>query len=156
MLFKEVHVGPIGPSELSVPSSTWEDWIFAESQRRYFCVFYHYLVRFLISLFRLANLWFLIGCVICVKTGIPCDPSQTFRFLSLPSLKSLWEAPTQSAWEVEYEASHDLQMSGLVTVGDLIDVQKSVYSPRNAQKLDTWNAGIDNLGSLLNLVSGIV
>ena len=47
-------------------------------------------------------------------------------------------------------------MSGLVTLGDLIDAQKSGYMLSNAQKLDKWNAGVDNLGSLLNLVGTTV
>jgi hypothetical protein len=33
--FKMVCGECLGQSELSLPSSTWEDWIFAESQRRY-------------------------------------------------------------------------------------------------------------------------
>ncbi len=105
---------------------------------------------------RLSSLWFLIGCVICVKTGITCDPSLSYRDLPLPGLKSLWEATSQSAWELEYEASRDLQASGLETLGNLIDAQKSSHSTSNAQKLDKWNAGVDNLGSLLNLVGTMV
>jgi hypothetical protein len=94
--------------------------------------------------------------VICVKTGITLDPSESYRFIPLPSLKSLWEAPSHYVWEKEYEASHTLQTSGLATLGDLIDAHKSGYSQRNAQKLDVWNAGVDNLGSLLNLVGNMV
>jgi hypothetical protein len=41
--FKDTSDGPVGQSELSNPSSTWEDWIFAESQRRY--TFYFISVR---------------------------------------------------------------------------------------------------------------
>lgn len=137
-LAKHTTIAPINYGDLSNPRSSWEDWIFAESQR------------------RLANLWFLIGCVICVKTGLVCDASQSYRTLLLPSPKSLWEAPTQSAWESEYEASRILQTSGLVTLGDLIDVQQSDFLPSNAQKLDKWNAGVDNLGTLLNLVSTMI
>ncbi|RDW74921.1 hypothetical protein BP6252_06063 [Coleophoma cylindrospora] len=133
-----IYLNSSTQTELSHPSLNWEDWIFAESQR------------------RLVNLWFLIGCVICVKTGISCDPSLSYRNIPLPSLKSLWEAPTHSAWESEYGASHMLQASGLANLGDLIDAQQSGHLPLNAQKLDIWNAGIDNLGSLLNLVSTMV
>ena len=49
-----------------------------------------------------------------------------------------------------------LQVSGLVTLGDLIDLQRAAYTPLNARKLDLWNAGIDNLGSLLNLVGTMI
>jgi hypothetical protein len=105
---------------------------------------------------RLAHLWFLIGCVICIKSGIPCDPSQSSRSLALPALKSLWEAPSQAVWELEYEASLNLRANGLATLGDLIDAQKSAFLPANAQKMDKWNTGIDGLGSLLNLVGTMV
>lgn len=92
------------------------------------------------------------GCAICVRTGLPCDPTQKCRCLPLPAPKSLWEAPTRSAWEYEYEANRMLLLSGVVTLGDLVDLQRSDYTPANARKLDIWNAGVDNLGSLLNLV----
>lgn len=110
----------------------------------------------LIETFRLSDLWFLVGCVVCVKNGYTCDTSKSYRHLPLPCPKSLWEAPTHSAWESEYEASHSSQMSGLGTLGDLIDIQQSDNTPSNARKLDIWNAGVDNLGSLLNLVSAMV
>lgn len=47
-------------------------------------------------------------------------------------------------------------MSGLITLGDLIDAQRSEYAPANANKMDSWNAGADNLGTLLNLVNAMV
>lgn len=88
----------------------------------------------------------------CVKNGDVCDASRSYRTLPLPSPKALWEAHTQSAWESEYEACCIFQTSGLVTLGDLIDAQRSDYTPSNARKLDKWNAEVDNLGCLLNLV----
>ena len=91
----------------------------------------------------------------CVKNGNVCDTSQSYRNILLPCPKSLWEAPTQSAWESEYEACRIAQTGGLVTLGDLIDAQQSDYTPSNARKLDRWNAGADNLGCLLNLVGGM-
>ncbi|KIW67837.1 hypothetical protein PV04_07061 [Phialophora macrospora] len=125
-------------SELANPSHTWEDWIFAESRR------------------RLSSLWLLIGCVVCVKTGVACDPSGSYRSIPLPGPKSLWEASTQSAWELEYEASRMLHVRGPVTLGDLVALQRSAYTPSNAGKLDVWNARVDNLGSLLNLVHTMI
>ncbi|EXJ79568.1 hypothetical protein A1O3_07847 [Capronia epimyces CBS 606.96] len=132
--FKSMCGGHACGNELSSPSLTWEDWIFAESRR------------------RLTNLWFLMSCAVCVKNGVSCDASQSYRSLPLPSSKSLWEAPTQSAWEAEYKGSRIFHHSGMVTLGDLLDVQQAPYMPSNIRKLDLWNAGIDNLGSLLNLV----
>jgi hypothetical protein len=105
---------------------------------------------------RFSLLWFLVGCAACNKTGTACDPSGSYRSIPLPSPKSLWEASSQSAWESECEASRMLQLSGLVTMGDLIDVQTARHTPSNARKLDLWNAGVDNLSSLLNLVVTMV
>lgn len=138
MHFKSQCGGSLNESELSTPSNSWEEWIFAESRR------------------RLANLWLLVGFVVCVKRGVPCDPSESYRNVPLPGPKSLWEASTPSCWEMEYEASRMLHFSGLVTLGDLVDLQRSEYTPSNARKLDMWNAGVDNLGSLLNLVGSMV
>jgi hypothetical protein len=105
----------------------------------------------------MASLWFLFGCVVCVRTGNKCgDPAQTYRDILLPSPKSLWEARTRSAWQSEYDAYRILQVGSLVTLGDLIDAQQSRYTLANAQKLDRWNAGVDTLGSLLNLVGTMV
>ena len=101
---------------------------------------------------RFANLWLLVGCVVCVKNGNVWTASPSYRNLRLPSPKTLWEAPTPPAWEAEYEACRLYQSGGLATLGDLIDAQRSDYTPSNAQRLDRWNAGVDNLGCLLNLV----
>jgi hypothetical protein len=84
------------------------------------------------------------------------DASQSYRSLQLPSPKSVWEAKSQGAWEMECEATRAFQMSGLVTLGDLIDAQQCDYTSSEARKLDEWNARVDNLGSLLNLVGGMV
>jgi hypothetical protein len=35
MCFKTLCGGSLNDSEIDVPSSTWEEWIFAESRRRY-------------------------------------------------------------------------------------------------------------------------
>lgn len=84
------------------------------------------------------------------------DTAQSYLNLQLPCSRSLWEAPTHVAWESERETIRTFQMSGLVTLGDLISAQQSEYTTSNANKLDSWNAGIDNLGTLLNLVGAMV
>ena len=104
---------------------------------------------------RFASLWLLVGYVVCVKNGNVWDASQGYRCLPLPSPKTVWEARTQSIWEAEYEACRCARTNGLVTLGDLIDAQQSAYTPYNARKLDIWNAGVDNLGCLLNLVGSM-
>jgi hypothetical protein len=100
-------------------------------------------------------LWFLLGCVVCVKTGIVCDPSQSYRHIPLPSSKYLWEAPTQAAWEKEQEAYRMLP-GELLTLGDLMDAQSNGFSPPHSHRLDKWNAGVDGVGVLLNLARNMV
>ncbi|KAF2151445.1 hypothetical protein K461DRAFT_295500 [Myriangium duriaei CBS 260.36] len=134
LAFKKKYIQPENISGVVKHSQTWEDWIFDESQR------------------RLQHLWFLIGCAICVKAGVVCDPHETCRDLMLPGPRALWETSTQPSWEAELELSRPLQASGLVTLGDLIDAQTSSHLLFSGQKLDKWNSGIDTLGSLLNLV----
>ena len=90
-----------------------------------------------------------------MKNGNALDGSQSYKTLPLPSPKSLWEAPTQLVWESEYEAARKYQSCGLNTLGDLIDAQRADYTPSNAQELDRWNAGVDNLGCLLNLIGSM-
>ncbi|KAJ9621115.1 hypothetical protein H2204_012009 [Knufia peltigerae] len=137
--FKGMFGGHGSESELTNPSLCWEDWIFAESRR------------------RMTILWLLIGCAACVKTGGVCDSSGSTRSMALPGPKPVWEATSQTTWETEYAASRMLQMDGLVTVGDLVDTQHSARDDSvSARKLDCWNAGIDNAGSLVNLIGSMV
>ncbi|KIV78005.1 hypothetical protein PV11_09773 [Exophiala sideris] len=138
LLFKTTSCGTVADGALRGISASWKEWIFDESR------------------LRLAHLWFLIGCVVCIKTGNIYDRSQSYRSLQLPSPKCVWEANTEAAWGMERDATRTCQMSGLATLGNLIDAQKSADESLNAKKLDEWNAGADKLGSLLNLVGAVV
>lgn len=101
-------------------------------------------------------IWFLLDRIISVSTGIPCGSSQAFRDLPLPCTKTLWEARTYSGWESEYVAVYSNSAPRLHRFGDLIDANKGVEEPFDLQLIDTWNAGIDNLGGLVNLALAMV
>jgi len=77
------------------------------------------------------------------------------EFLSFPLCcnKVLWEAPSEAAWEEEYDFSTG-KMEGvqLRTLGDLRDVQAS-GKLSNVDVLDEWNAGVDGLGMLLTVAT---
>ena len=154
-MFKQIGGGCSNSNEMSSAKIIWEDWIFAESQRRYYLIASLYANTTEVRPHRFANLWLLVGVAVCTKNGNICDASQSYKTLPLPGPKSLWEAPTQFAWESEYEACHVFQPNGLGTLGDLIDAQQSASIPANARKLDKWNAGADTLGCLLNLVGSM-
>lgn len=107
-------------------------------------------------LLRVACLWFLVDRVVCVKTGTPCETTQSFRALPLPSHKSLWEANTHSVWQSEYDAWCTMHSRGLSRFGDLIDAHKLAGDMANARRLDVWNAGADSLGILLNIATAMI
>ncbi|KAH8674627.1 hypothetical protein BGZ60DRAFT_404421 [Tricladium varicosporioides] len=136
--FKCIFHEPFSLTEDEKPSSNWDDWVFAESRRRVSC------------------LWFLIGRIVSIRTGIQCDAVHAFRVIPLPSPKSVWEARHASEWESERDHVCRNLNHGMTTFGDLIDAHRGVLQPSNARRLDIWNAGADNLSSLLNLAVAMV
>ena len=137
--FMKICEEPFCIPETWSPGSTWKDWVFAESRRRTACA------------------WFLIRCVVCVKTGIPCDATENFRTLPLACSKTLWEASTHDAWVSEYHVyGATAPVARLDTFGSLIESQKQWKEPAHARKLDVWNAQVDKLGSLLNAAVSMV
>jgi hypothetical protein len=104
----------------------------------------------------MAIIWFLTDRCVSVRTGIPCDATEGFRDLPLPCPKALWEAQSRDAWASEYGAVYCDKEPRLSRFGDLVDAH-SKYGDASAMKMiDKWNAGIDNLGSLLNLAVFLV
>jgi hypothetical protein len=135
---------------------TWEDWIFAESRRRYeFTSAIFWPNDSLIAPFcRVACLWFLTSRVASIKARIECNSLAGFREMSLPSSKVLWEASSSSLWEFEYELDALEKPSRVSTIGELIAAQQRPNGYTDA-RLDAWNAGIDELGLLLNLTTAM-
>lgn len=72
--------------------------------------------------------------------------------LALPAPKTLWEARSRPSWQEKFE----LRSNYFWTFGDLIDAHKQPYELTSAQRLNSWNAGTDNLGSLLNIATGMM
>lgn len=104
----------------------------------------------------MAIIWFLLDRIVSVSTGISCGASQSFRDLPLPCTKTLWEARTYSSWETEYVTVYSNTTPRLHRFGDIIDANKGLEDPFNLHLIDTWNAGIDDLGGLLNLALAMV
>ncbi|EED19840.1 conserved hypothetical protein [Talaromyces stipitatus ATCC 10500] len=129
---------PFCQDERLYPSSSWEDWVFAESKR------------------RTALVWFLIAQTIHIKTGVSCETISGFQDLPLCSPKSLWEAKTRSAWQAEYEMYQSMPRNGPDVFGDLIDACKQSDTGSGRLKLDTWNANADNLGIILSMSAAMM
>ncbi|CAI6088015.1 unnamed protein product [Clonostachys chloroleuca] len=136
--FKDVCKEPFYQHERACLSSSWEDWVFAESRR------------------RTAVVWLLMTQIIHIKIGVPCDSFPSFRDVPLSAPKSLWEARTRSQWEKEYKFFKDSPVRGLDVFGDLYDACKHKNIRENQLKLNSWNSTVDNLGSLLNLGAEII
>lgn len=107
--------------------------------------------------YRVACLWLIIGRVICVKTGIPCNTSEVYHDLPLPSGHSLWTAKCHDEWETAYRASQiDYTRPRLAYFGELIEAQKTSGDGLNARKLDLWHMTSDQLGIMLMLATALV
>lgn len=96
---------------------------------------------------RTALVWFLMGRVLSLQTGRPCETVEKFPILPLPSSRLQWEASGHTAWEQRVESSK----STLCTLGNLIQTHQQDEDTYNAPHLDHWNARNDGLGMLLNL-----
>ncbi|PSN71418.1 hypothetical protein BS50DRAFT_618438 [Corynespora cassiicola Philippines] len=113
------------------PSATWDDWIFAETNRRISCI------------------WLLI-CRVFKTFDCPCPDLSNLEHMPLLSPKTVWEARTQEEWRTErdFHSSH----SPITKFGELFAARRRPNEPCNAKKLEAWEAGSDKLGFLMNLV----
>ncbi|KAF5649400.1 short chain dehydrogenase family [Fusarium sp. NRRL 52700] len=123
--------GHYSTSELSEPSSTWQDWIFAESRRRLSC------------------LWLIIGCVITIENGKKCSMCSDMYSLPLPSNKLLWEARSLEEWQTE-KAFFDMSCP-MTTLGELVEAKANAGNPIEAQRLQSWEMGSDKMTAMLNI-----
>ncbi|KAF5259979.1 hypothetical protein FOXYS1_9388 [Fusarium oxysporum] len=123
--------GSYSTSEISEPSSTWQDWIFAESRRRMSC------------------LWLIISCVITIENGRTCSSCSDVQNLPLPSSKLLWEARSLEEWQTE-KAFFDMSCP-IVTLGELVEAKGNAGNPVEAQRLQSWEMGSDKMTAMLNI-----
>ncbi|RBQ99297.1 hypothetical protein FVER53590_13627 [Fusarium verticillioides] len=125
------HTGSYSTTEISEPSSTWQDWIFAESRRRMSC------------------LWLIIGCVITIENGKKCNICSDMRSLPLPSSKLLWEARSLEEWQTE-KAFFDMSCP-FMTLGELVEAKADAGNAAKAQRLQNWEMGSDKMTAMLNI-----
>ncbi|KAF4430472.1 short chain dehydrogenase family [Fusarium acutatum] len=125
------HTGSYSTSEISEPSSTWQDWIFAESRRRMSC------------------LWLIISCVITIENGRTCSSCSDLHNLPLPSSKLLWEARSLEEWQTE-KAFFDMSCP-IVTLGELVEAKANAGNPVEAHRLQGWEMGSDKMTAMLNI-----
>ena len=106
---------------------------------------------------RTALVFFLIGQIVSIHTGITCEIMDQYHAIPLCSARTIWDARTGAEWTSE-RATYDAQAGGcrLRDVGGLITAQHGDGDAFKTHALDTWNAHADSLGSLLSAAMGLV
>jgi hypothetical protein len=104
----------------------------------------------------MAVIWFLMGRVVGLTTGIQCSTAEDCRSLPLPCSRAVWEARSYTAWENEYLNFYHKQPQEMKTFGDLIDAHERSDDPRYVELIDKWNASVDGIGHLMNLAIPII
>ena len=67
--------------------------------------------------------------------------------------KTVWEARSRDEWETE-KAFYDIS-SPMTTFGELVTAKQQPGDALNARKIDTWEAGVDKLGIMMNIAVGL-
>ncbi|KAF0325421.1 hypothetical protein GQ607_007455 [Colletotrichum asianum] len=121
-------------------TTEWDDWILEESLTRIACV------------------WFLVAQISSVRMGMPCGILDAWHNLRLPCHQSQWTANTSDEWKEETEALSSMRNLDKrpVTFGDLYELNKGANHQAVIDRLDVWNAGVDNLGVLLNVAVNMI
>jgi hypothetical protein len=107
--------------------------------------------------YRVAWVWFSLSVVYQIRSGVPgvpCRVADLTEGMPLPCTKTEWEAQTEEDWRREYyKARNSQSATSMQTFGDLADAHRGSPADRlaKATQLEAWNAGIDNLGVILNL-----
>ncbi|KAL0943087.1 C6 finger domain [Colletotrichum truncatum] len=114
----------------------WEDWVMEESLTRIACV------------------WFIVAQISCVKVGIDCSVLEVWDTLRLPCHKAQWAATTLEDWKEETDALQYLHSRGKppTNFAELYQLSRGTNGMAGSDRLDSWNAGVDNIGVLLNVV----
>ncbi|KAL7934393.1 hypothetical protein V8C35DRAFT_41320 [Trichoderma chlorosporum] len=120
----------------NIPDVTWEQWIFAETRRRVIC------------------LWFFMSRIVSPSAGSAFIRAYPPNMLPLVSNKSLWEARSREEWETE-KALHDASYP-MTTFDELVEAKRRSHEPFYRRRLETWDAGVDKLGMLINIATDLM
>lgn len=152
------RIGHHADPEVNDPHRQWKDWIFDESIKRYFSYTTGLACSLLMQMkYRVAWVWFSLSVVYQIRSGVPgvpCRVAGSTEGMPLPCTKTEWEAQTEEDWRREYYKARNSQSTASIqTFGDLANAYKGLPADRAAKatQLEAWNAGIDNLGVLINL-----
>jgi hypothetical protein len=117
----------VSKCELHGDALIWSDWIYSESVRRYVIQSFGILSKTNTMFFhRTMTLLWLLQCIINVDIGIPkSETCWGFDEIPLPCSKDLWEAATESEWNMRYREHKSIKKeSHILRVGDLRAAQQ--------------------------------
>ncbi|KAL7910420.1 hypothetical protein GGI35DRAFT_366288 [Trichoderma velutinum] len=120
----------------SIPEATWEEWIFAETRRRIICV------------------WFFMSRIISPSVSSSFIRAYPLHMLPLVSNKSLWEARSREEWETE-KALQDASYP-MTSFAELIEAKRRSTELFYRRRLETWDAGVDKMGMLINIATDLI
>ncbi|KAL7961212.1 hypothetical protein V8C34DRAFT_274066 [Trichoderma compactum] len=120
----------------TIPDATWEEWIFAETRRRIICV------------------WFFMSRIISPTVSNSFMRAYPLYMLPLVSNKSLWEARSRQEWETE-RALQDACYP-MTTFAELIEAKRRSNELFYKRRLETWDAGVDKMGMLINIATDLI
>ncbi|KAL6812491.1 hypothetical protein J3E69DRAFT_123496 [Trichoderma sp. SZMC 28015] len=120
----------------TLPDATWEEWIFAETRRRIICV------------------WFFMSRIISPTVSNSFMRAYPLHMLPLVSNKSLWEARSRQEWETE-RALQDACYP-MTTFAELIEAKRRSNELFYKRRLETWDAGVDKMGMLINIATDLI
>jgi hypothetical protein len=115
-------------TEEECPSRSWDEWIFAESNRRIGC------------------LWFVI-CRVFTTQDRPCPAFETWEHIPLSSPKPVWEARTEEEWR--HEKAICEAGTPFIKFGELIEAKRGMSGEEGVRGLERWESGCDKMGLLM-------
>lgn len=81
-------------------------------------------------------------------------PEYPISLLPVVSSKTLWEARSTTEWQTEkalYDASDPM-----TSFEELVNAKRRSNQPYYRRKLETWDAGADKMGILLNIAAELM
>lgn len=142
----------------------WDDWVLAESRRRYLfskpIISHAELSVLLLTSARTAIILMMIIHIFEIEHGPGFKQCGGFMELALPCSKSLWQASDERAWELEYRRQYmrrnttNQNTKIIPTYRDLLldnlDQNDTTLASRT-EYLSEWFLEMDDLGTLVTM-----
>lgn len=103
---------------------------------------------------RIICVWFFMSRIISPTVTNSFMRAYPLHMLPLVSNKSLWEARSRQEWETE-RALQDACYP-MTTFAELIEAKRRSNELFYKRRLETWDAGVDKMGMLINIATDLI